>query len=206
MKQPLETHESYRGLPPERARRLRLCDAAAILAPDDPLLPEDLDDLPRLWAWGCRQETSIETWEPGSPPTDDAQQLLLDGREDLCPRFDENDAPLPPENDCLAGETLEAWVAIGHLHDGHRFYVWDTSKSPNVVVLGIDNTSPEVFMSVYGSGEEVLEHLLLDAMVGTIRYRHPGPPTPPPPLSLEERLGCAGVVLAVVALVWWWLA
>lgn len=203
LKQPLESHESYRGLPPERARRLRLCDAAAILAPEDPLVPEDLDDLPRLWAWGCRQETSIEMWEPGTPPTDDAQRLLLDGREDLCPCFDENDAPLPPENGSLEGEALEAWVAIGHLHDGHRFYVWDTSKSPNIEVFGIDNASPEVFLSAYRSGEEVLEHLLLRSMVQWLRDRHPGPPTPPSPLSVAERLGCAAFLLAVLALVWW---
>lgn len=205
LKQPLDRAEAYRGLPPERAERRRLCDAAAILAPDDPIEPGDLDDLRRLWAWAMRQDTSIELWEPGEPPTDDAARLLLEGREDLCPRYDEEDRELPPENDCLADEQLEAWVAIGHLHDGHRFYVWDTSKSPDVVVYGIDNSDRHVFMSAFESIEEVLRRLLLDAMISTLRYRNP---PPPPPMSTRDKLGCAACVLAgfaALALLVWWL-
>lgn len=190
LKAPSTPATGYRG--PGNARRGRIVQVAALLNPDDELDDSDLDDFRTSWKWLCRQDAIWEYWMPGHPPSDDMQTMVLDGRPDL-----DGD---PPENLCLAGESIDAWVSVAHGHDGHVFEFWDTSSGTRIVT--VDNSEPEPMQVEYDDLEQYLLERALPDMILRLRPS----PKPDAPTPLEEAgcwAGCVGIVAVVVALGWW---
>lgn len=190
-------HAAYRELPPEARRRRQLLDVIAVLFPDAPPL-EHLDDFRELWAWVHARDFSWETWEPGEPPTGDFDNCVLDGRPDLTAEDASSDAAV-----WLASENTDAWVAIAHGHDGHRFLFWDTSAD-ELVVHEVDNQDRDVVIMSWQGVETFLHGFVIEMALRSLDYAVRRAPAAR--LSRAEEigcwLGCAATAAATVWLVW----
>ena len=193
-----DQHAAYRELAPEARRRRQLLDVIAVLFPNAPALDlEHLDDFRELWTWIHARDVSWETWEPGEPPTGDFDNYVREGRPDLTDDDASSEAAV-----WLAGTSTDAWVAIAHGHDGHRFLFWDTSAD-ELVVHEVDNSDRDVVIMSWHGVDTFLHGFVVQMALRSLDYAVQRAPRR---LSRSEQigcwLGCVAIVAAAITLVW----